>query len=55
MSAAFSFVRLRETETDSWQHAWFVAIEAAKPALCITHKPGAMLITDRLNSKLAAF
>ena len=32
-----------------------VAIEAAKPALCITHKPGAMLITDRLNSKLAAF
>ena len=32
-----------------------VAIEAAKPALCITHKPGAMLITDRLNAKLAAF
>jgi uncharacterized protein YcsI (UPF0317 family) len=32
-----------------------VAIEAARPALCITHKPGAMLITDRLNSKLAAF
>ena len=27
-----------------------VAIEAAKPALCITHKPGAMLITDRLNA-----
>lgn len=32
-----------------------VAIEQAKPRLCITHKPGAMLITDRLNSKLAAF
>jgi hypothetical protein len=30
LSAAFSFVRLREKETDSWQHAWFVAIEAAK-------------------------
>jgi uncharacterized protein YcsI (UPF0317 family) len=30
-------------------------IEQAKPSLCITHKPGAMLITDRLNSKLAAF
>jgi uncharacterized protein YcsI (UPF0317 family) len=30
------------------------AIEAAKPAICITHKPGAMLITDRLNSALAA-
>ncbi|HEX5959296.1 MAG TPA: putative hydro-lyase [Hyphomicrobiaceae bacterium] len=30
-----------------------VAIEAANPALCITHKPGAMLITDRLNSALA--
>jgi uncharacterized protein YcsI (UPF0317 family) len=31
-----------------------VAIEAARPAICITHKPGAMLITDRLNSALAA-
>ncbi len=30
-----------------------VAVEAARPALCITHKPGAMLITDRLNSALA--
>jgi uncharacterized protein YcsI (UPF0317 family) len=29
-------------------------IEAAKPAICITHKPGAMLITDKLNSALAA-
>ena len=26
----------------------------ARPPLCITHKPGSMLITDRLNSKLAA-
>jgi uncharacterized protein YcsI (UPF0317 family) len=31
-----------------------VAIEAARPALCITHKPGAMLITDKRNSALAA-
>jgi uncharacterized protein YcsI (UPF0317 family) len=30
------------------------AIEAARPALCITHKPGAMLITDKLNTALAA-
>jgi uncharacterized protein YcsI (UPF0317 family) len=26
----------------------------AKPTLCITHMPGAMLVTDRLNSELAA-
>jgi uncharacterized protein YcsI (UPF0317 family) len=31
-----------------------VAVEAARPSLCITHKPGAMLVTDRLNSSLAA-
>ena len=31
------------------------AIEQARPNLCITHKPGAMLITDRLNARLAAF
>ena len=31
-----------------------VAIEAARPPICITHKPGAMLITDRKNSDLAA-
>lgn len=31
-----------------------VAVEQAKPAICITHKPGAMLITDELNTKLAA-
>lgn len=31
-----------------------VAIEAARPSLCITHKPGAMLITDKRNSALAA-
>ena len=28
-----------------------VAIEQAKPEICITHKPGHMLITDRLNSE----
>jgi len=32
-----------------------VAIEAAQPSLCITHMPGAMLITDKLNARLAAF
>jgi uncharacterized protein YcsI (UPF0317 family) len=31
-----------------------VAVEAARPSLCITHKPGAMLVTDRLNTSLAA-
>lgn len=31
-----------------------VAVEAARPPLCITHKPGAMLITDKLNRTLAA-
>jgi uncharacterized protein YcsI (UPF0317 family) len=31
-----------------------VAVEAAKPAICITHKPGAMLITDKRNTSLAA-
>jgi uncharacterized protein YcsI (UPF0317 family) len=27
----------------------------AKPSFCITHKPGSMLVTDRLNRDLAAF
>ena len=31
-----------------------VAIEQACPPLCITHAPGAMLITDLLNAQLAA-
>jgi uncharacterized protein YcsI (UPF0317 family) len=31
------------------------ALAAAKPRLCITHAPGAMLITDVLNHQLAAF
>ena len=31
-----------------------VAVESARPSLCITHKPGAMLLTDRLNASLAA-
>jgi len=31
-----------------------VAIEYAKPSFCITHKPGHMLITDKLNAELAA-
>lgn len=30
ISAAFSFVRLRKDEGAEWQHAWFVAIAAAK-------------------------
>lgn len=29
------------------------ALARARPALCITHAPGAMLVTDRLNSELA--
>jgi uncharacterized protein YcsI (UPF0317 family) len=29
-------------------------VAASRPALCITHKPGHMLVTDRLNSDLAA-
>lgn len=32
-----------------------VAVEQAKPSLCITHKPGSMLITDKKNIELAAF
>ena len=31
------------------------AIAQAKPAFCITHTPGAMLITDLLNHQLATF
>ena len=31
-----------------------VAIEAARPSICITHKPGSMLITDKKNTSLAA-
>ena len=30
-----------------------VAIEAARPDLCLTHAPGSMLITDRRNADLA--
>lgn len=31
-----------------------VALAAARPALCITHAPGCMLVTDRLNRDLVA-
>ncbi|HSV36658.1 MAG TPA: putative hydro-lyase [Ramlibacter sp.] len=31
------------------------AIRQARPAFCITHAPGAMLITDLLNDQLASF
>ena len=31
------------------------ALLQARPPLAITHAPGAMLITDRLNHELAAF
>ena len=31
-----------------------VAVEAARPSICITHKPGSMLITDKRNTSLAA-
>jgi hypothetical protein len=30
LSAAFAFVRLWDPESAQWQHAWFIAIEAAK-------------------------
>jgi uncharacterized protein YcsI (UPF0317 family) len=30
------------------------AIEAATPPICITHKPGSMLVTDKRNTSLAA-
>jgi uncharacterized protein YcsI (UPF0317 family) len=30
-----------------------VAVEQAKPPFCITHTPGCMLVTDKLNSSLA--
>ncbi len=30
-----------------------VAVEHARPPLCITHKPGAMVITDLLNASLS--
>jgi uncharacterized protein YcsI (UPF0317 family) len=32
-----------------------VAVEQARPSLCITHKPGSMIITDLKNRDLAAF
>ena len=31
-----------------------VVVERARPPLCITHKAGHMLVTDRLNAELAA-
>jgi uncharacterized protein YcsI (UPF0317 family) len=31
------------------------AIQQARPEFCITHAPGAMLITDLLNHELASF
>jgi uncharacterized protein YcsI (UPF0317 family) len=30
-----------------------IALEQARPPLCITHSPGSMLVTDLLNSQLA--
>lgn len=32
-----------------------VIVEQARPSLCITHKPGCMLVTDLTNRDLAAF
>lgn len=32
-----------------------LAIENARPPICITHTPGHLLITDRLNASLATF
>ena len=30
-----------------------LAVERARPSLCITHKPGSMVISDRLNTSLS--
>jgi uncharacterized protein YcsI (UPF0317 family) len=30
-------------------------VAAAHPPFCITHAPGCMLLTDRLNHELASF
>ena len=30
-------------------------VAAARPAFCITHSPGCMLVTDRMNHELASF
>ena len=30
-----------------------VVVEQARPPLCITHKPGCMLVTDLLNARMA--
>jgi uncharacterized protein YcsI (UPF0317 family) len=30
-------------------------IAASRPPLCITHKPGHMLVTDQLSNQLAVF
>jgi uncharacterized protein YcsI (UPF0317 family) len=32
-----------------------LAVEQARPPICITHKPGSMLITDKKNIELGAF
>ena len=32
-----------------------IAVEQARPPICITHRPGSMLITDVKNSALASF
>ncbi|MFN4087973.1 MAG: putative hydro-lyase [Alphaproteobacteria bacterium] len=32
-----------------------VVMERARPPFCITHKPGHMLVTDRLNAEFASF
>ncbi|MGR5550683.1 hypothetical protein [Vibrio sp. DNB22_12_1] len=39
LSAAFSFVRLREDINDPWVHAWFVAIEASKMSIQVAPLP----------------
>ena len=31
------------------------ALQRARPEFCITHAPGAMLVTDLLNRQLASF
>jgi uncharacterized protein YcsI (UPF0317 family) len=30
-----------------------LAVEHARPSLCITHEPGSMVISDRVNTSLS--
>jgi uncharacterized protein YcsI (UPF0317 family) len=44
----------RASASAAWGVTPQAALAAARPALCITHAPGCMLVTDRLNRDLLA-